>query len=401
MFSYAKCLMKRKIISNIISKINKDIVRASSQESFTCGLSKTASSTDVHYNHYMSLKLPEDKILATYIWIDGSGINLRSKDRVLNEFPCDLSKVPNWAFDGSSTGQAKTNDSDTVLTPVAIYKDPFRKCPHVLVLCETYHGDGSPTKTNHRSHCANVLSSISDQEPWFGIEQEYTMFDSDMWPIGWPKTRGFPVLKSKFSYCGMGEYVAGREIVESHARACIYAGLDYGGSNAEVMKGSWEFQVGTTMGVKAPDDLWVGRYLLGRIAEQYGIIISYHPKPMGKHQPGIGCHHNFSVRKMREEGGITEIERVCKILCDKHKTYMQNYGLGDGIENRKRLTGIFETASFDECRWAVADRGASIRLQRSVKTKKKGFLEDRRPAGDCDPYRVCSLLADTCTGQEK
>lgn len=383
------------IVSRAFS-VHKVVQKKLSQRHFSSGLTRIDLPLNAYYLHYTNLRLPKNKIFATYVWIDGSGINLRSKDRILDKVPCDLSMIPKWAFDGSSTGQAKTDDSDTILIPVALYKDPFRQCPHVIVLCETYYGDGTPTKSNYRAHCADVLSKLSDQKPWFGIEQEYTMFDLDLWPLGWPKVRGYPVTKAKYSYCGMGEHVAGRELAECHARACLYAGLDFEGTNAEVMKGSWEYQVGTTMGIKAADDLWVGRYLLHRIAENFGIIISYHPKPMGKDQPGIGCHHNFSTKKMRSDGGISEIERVCKVLCDQHDKFMKNYGLGDGQENRKRLTGKFETASFDTCKWGVADRSASIRLQRSVMTKKKGFLEDRRPAGDCDPYRVCALLAETC-----
>ncbi|XP_028163325.1 glutamine synthetase 1, mitochondrial-like [Ostrinia furnacalis] len=386
-----------KTVGKCLHTTNLRKIRFLSQNCFTSGIAKLETPLNAYYNHYIKLPLPENKIFATYVWIDGSGIHMRSKDRILDQIPCDLKMVPKWSFDGSSTGQATTDNSDTLLIPSAIYRDPFRKSPHIIVLCETYYGDGNPTPTNHRAHCAKVLSKITDQDPWFGIEQEYSIFDLDLWPLGWPKMRGYPVLKSKYSYCGMGEHVAGREVVECHARACVYSGMDYGGSNAEVMKGSWEFQVGTTPGIKAADDLWVGRYLLGRIAENFGVIISYHPKPMGKDQPGIGCHHNFSVNKMRCDDGVKEIERVCKLLCEKHKTYMKSYGLGDGEENRKRLTGKFETASFDTCRWGVADRGASIRLQRSVVTKGKGFLEDRRPAGDCDPYRVCALLAETCS----
>lgn len=371
-------------------------LRNISHDHFTSGVSKLKSPLDAYYSHFINLPLPRDKVFATYIWIDGTGINLRSKDRIIDKVPCELQMVPKWSYDGSSTGQAKIKDSDTILVPCGIYRDPFRSSPHILVLCETFHGDGTPTTTNHRTHCAKLLSEMSDQEPLFGIEQEYTIFDSDLWPLGWPKCRGFPIAKSKLSYCGNGEHVAGREIVECHARACVYSGMDYKGNNAEVMKGSWEFQVGTTLGIKAADDLWIGRYLLVRIAEIFGKIISYHPKPMGKDQPGIGCHHNFSTKKMRENGGITEIERICKVLCDKHDTYIKNYGLGDGDENRKRLTGKYETAPFDTCKWAVADRGASIRIQKSVKSEGKGFLEDRRPAGDCDPYRVCKLLAQSC-----
>ncbi|XP_045491738.1 glutamine synthetase 1, mitochondrial-like [Colias croceus] len=393
--SFLKLLnIERKLLR--IPIFRRNCFRPLSQEHFSSGFSKVKTPINAYYHHYINLAMPKDKILATYIWIDGSGITMRSKDRILDKVPCNLAMVPKWSFDGSSTGQAKTQDSDTMLIPSAVYRDPFRKSPHVLVLCETYYGDGTPTATNHRANCASVLSKISDEEPWFGIEQEYTMFDSDMWPLGWPKCRGYPTPKSLYSYCGIGEHVAGREIVECHTRACIYAGLEYVGSNAEVMKGSWEYQVGTSLGIKAADDLWVGRYILNRIAEQYGVIISYHPKPMGKDQPGIGCHHNFSVKKMRNDGGLEEIEKTCKLLCEQHSKLIKNYGLMDGEENKKRLTGQFETASYDSCRWAVADRGASLRLQRSVVSNKKGFLEDRRPAGDCDPYRVCTILAETC-----
>ncbi|XP_045445641.1 glutamine synthetase nodule isozyme-like [Melitaea cinxia] len=393
--SIAKFVLGNRKILKAFSVIRTQL-RNIAHEHFTSGVSKLKSPLDAYYSHFINLPLPRDKVFATYIWIDGTGINLRSKDRIIDKVPCDLQMVPKWSYDGSSTGQAKIKDSDTILVPCGIYRDPFRSSPHILVLCETFHGDGTPTATNHRVHCAKLLSEMSEQEPLFGIEQEYTIFDSDLWPLGWPKCRGFPVVKTKLSYCGNGEHVAGREIVECHARACVYSGMDYKGNNAEVMKGSWEFQVGTTLGIKAADDLWIGRYLLVRIAEIFGNIISYHPKPMGKDQPGIGCHHNFSTKKMRENGGITEIERICKVLCDKHDTYVKNYGLGDGDENRKRLTGKHETAPFDTCKWAVADRGASIRIQKSVKSKGKGFLEDRRPAGDCDPYRVCKLLAQSC-----
>ncbi|CAK1581523.1 unnamed protein product [Parnassius mnemosyne] len=389
-----KFIFNRDLICKNMVKMQNTFLR--NLRHFTSGVSHIKTPIDSYYNHYINLPLPNNKVLATYVWIDGSGINLRSKDRILDKVPCDLSMVPKWSFDGSSTGQAKTNDSDTLLIPSAMYKDPFRKSPHILVLCETYYGDGSPTPTNFRAQCAKALSKISDQEPWFGIEQEYTIFDNDMWPLGWPKNRGFPALKSLFSYCGNGEHVAGREIVECHARACIFSGMDYGGSNAEVMKGSWEYQVGPSLGIKAADDIWMGRYMLNRIAEHFGSIISYHPKPMGKDQPGIGCHHNFSTNKMRDKEGITEIKKICEIMCDQHDKLIKNYGLGDSEENKKRLTGKFETASYDKCRWGVSDRGASIRLQKMVLVKGKGFLEDRRPAGDCDPYRVCALLAETC-----
>lgn len=350
-------------------------------------------------DRYMRLPFPCNKILATYIWIDGSGINLRCKDRILNCMPYAPEGVPEWAFDGSSTGQAPTGSSDTKLLPITVCRDPFRLEPHVLVFNEVYMGDGKPAATNNRKFCNDLCIAHKDQEPWFGLEQEYTMLDVDGWGFGWPKGGGFPAVKYEYNYCGVGaKYIAGRDVSEAHARCCLYSGLDFEGTNAEVMHACWEFQIGTTIGIKAPDDMWMARFLLARVGEDYGADITYHPKPMGMLHPGCGMHHNFSVKKMRTApGGYKFIEDCIKKLEKNHMKHMVNYG-NDEKTNRMRLSGKFETAPFDKFSWGIASRKASIRLQRRIKEKDKGFMEDRRPAADCDPYLVCGLIMETCLG---
>ncbi|KOB79260.1 Glutamine synthetase [Operophtera brumata] len=352
-------------------------------------------------DRYLRLPLPCNKVLATYIWIDGSGINLRSKDRVLNRIPCGPDTAPGWAFDGSSTGQASTDKSDTTLRPAAVYRDPFRLYPHVLVLCEVYEGGGTkPAPTNNRKFCNDLCEMHRSDEPWFGLEQEYTMLDVDGWGLGWPKGGGFPAVKYQYSYCGVGaKYIAGRDICEAHEKACLYAGLDFEGTNAEVMFACWEWQIGTSVGIKAADDLWTSRYIMSRVAEDYGVDITYHPKPMGAFHPGVGMHHNFSTIKTRSKGGYKLIEEYIKKLETNHMKHMKQYG-NDEATNRMRLSGKFETAPFDKFTAGVANRKASIRVQRKTKEDDMGFFEDRRPAGDCDPYLVCGLLLETCLGNK-
>lgn len=349
-------------------------------------------------DRYLRLCVPCNKILTTYVWIDGSGINMRSKDRVLTCLPYSPESTPIWAFDGSSTGQATGENSDTKLVPVANFRDPFRCEPHVLVLCEVYHEGDKPAATNNRKFCSELCTMHASEEPWFGLEQEYTMLDNDGWGLGWPKGGGFPSFKYEFSYCGVGaKYIAGRDVAECHARACLYAGTDFEGTNAEVMYSCWEWQIGTSLGIKGPDDLWMSRYIMARVAEEFGVCITYHPKPMGPLHPGCGMHHNFSCKSMRKEGGYAFLEKCMKNLEKNHKKHIESYG-NDVNANKLRLTGKFETASFDEFSWGIANRKASIRLPRNVKEPGKAFLEDRRPAADADPYLVCGLLLQTCLG---
>lgn len=349
-------------------------------------------------DRYMRLPVPCNKILATYVWIDGSGINMRSKDRILSCVPICPEQAPCWHFDGSSTGQATAENSDTSLKPCAIYRDPFRCEPHILILCEVYNSDGKPAENNNRKYCHSLCDLHAAEEPWFGIEQEYTMVDVDGWGLGWPKGGGFPAVKYQYSYCGVGaKYVTGRDICEAHAKACLYAGLDFEGTNAEVMFASWEWQIGISCGIKGADDLWMSRYIMARVAEDYGVDITYHPKPFGHLHPGIGMHHNFSTKKMRSDGGYKYIEECIKKLETNHMKHMKAYG-NDEMTNKMRLSGKFETSSYDKFSWGIANRKASIRLQRGIKENDRGHIEDRRPAGDSDPYLVCGLLLETCLG---
>lgn len=141
------------------------------------------------------LPLPEGTCLATYIWIDGTGVQMRNKTRTLDNEPINPKEIPVWTFDGSSTGQTAPGvgiyKSDLYLIPVAIFRDPFNPGIHKLVLCEVWNPDKKPAATNFRSSCSANMLKVRDHHPWFGFEQEYSMLDADGHPFGWPKL-GFP-----------------------------------------------------------------------------------------------------------------------------------------------------------------------------------------------------------------
>ena len=91
-----------------------------------------------------------------YVWIDGSGQQLRCKTKSLDFEPKDPKDCPIWNFDGSSTNQALGHNSDVYLHPVALFPDPFRRLPNKICLCETYTFDHKPTNSNYRKTCNEV-----------------------------------------------------------------------------------------------------------------------------------------------------------------------------------------------------------------------------------------------------
>lgn len=340
------------------------------------------------------LALPQgDRIIAEYIWIDGSG-SIRSKGRTLKGKPSSVDDLPEWNFDGSSTGQAPGHDSDVYLRPVAYYKDPFRRGDNVIVLAECWNNDGTPNKFNHRHECEKLMLAHKSEKVWFGLEQEYTLFDQYDNVYGWPKG-GFPAPQGPY-YCGVGAgKVYARDVIEAHYRACLYSGIEISGINAEVMPSQWEFQVGPCEGIEMGDQLWVARYLLHRVAEEFGVKISFHPKPLKGDWNGAGCHTNVSTESMRQPGGMKYIEEAIDKLAKRHKEHIVLYG----ADNDQRLTGRHETASMSAFSSGVANRGASVRIPRSVAKEGYGYFEDRRPASNIDPYLVTGIIAETILGQ--
>jgi len=122
------------------------------------------------------------------------------------------------------------------------------------VLAECWDSDGTPNKFNYRHETAKLMEAHAEHEPWFGLEQEYTMLDMNDRPYGWwvvpgnswrvvcadlmgcRPQNGFPAPQGPY-YCGVGTgKVVQRDVVEAHYRACLYAGIKISGTNAEVMR---------------------------------------------------------------------------------------------------------------------------------------------------------------------
>lgn len=351
----------------------------------------------------MIITLDIMKSVMEYVWQDANN-GFRSKLRTLDSKVAELiktcddpveraTKVPQWNYDGSSTDQVTGKDSEVVLQPIYCVICPFRggNGNHFTVLCNTMTNDG--TSLTHYTWAKKIFSQqqVKTADPWYGLEQEYVIMHNDL-PLGY-KDGTVPNIY----YCGVGagpEHSTCRRVAERHYSACIFAGFDISGINAEVSPGQWEFQIGPAKGLTAAMQLLLARFFLIRVAEDYGLSVSFHPKPITYQAAGLngsGCHANFSTANMRSDGGAEHIMKAIKKLSKNHEFHMKHYGQ----DNELRMTGTNETSSYTKFSFGQADRGASVRVPNEVIKNKCGYFEDRRPASNCDPYLVTGLLVST------
>jgi glutamine synthetase len=330
------------------------------------------------------------KVKLEYVWLDGykPEPNLRSKVKIIEvNSKEDLENIPEWGFDGSSTKQAEGHFSDCYLKPVRVYmKSSISEYCTVYVLCEVLNSDGNPHETNDRAKLGK-----DDEDFWVGFEQEYFIRSGHHKSIIGFSNGGIIDPQGTY-YCGVGGQMVGRNITEQHLDMCLEYGIGIEGTNAEVALGQWEYQVFAKGKLKTADDLWMSRYFLYKIAEKYGYQIELHPKPLTTGDwNGSGLHTNFSNKRMRETGGEKYFKSIFASFESRMDEHIENYG----SDNHLRLTGKHETQSIDKFSWGVSDRGASIRVPKVVGETWKGYLEDRRPASNANPYCILNVICES------
>jgi glutamine synthetase len=353
------------------------------------------------------------KQILEYVWLDNNstleGKFVRSKTKVVETkesfqefFEKDMDKYPMWNYDGSSTGQAETHNSELYLKPVARYKDPFRRKENgIVVLCEVYDGK-EPHTTNTRKNLREAVQKLDPEaKTKYGFEQEYvltTKVNGETVPYGVSST--ISEVKQGPYYCGNGNgHVAGRNFVDDHLEHCLYADLNISGTNAEVLLGQWEYQLGPVGPLTGADDLWISRWILQRLTENENFKVVLDPKPfLGTEYNGSGMHVNFSTEEMRNPNSERKkavVEAAVSKLRENHKKHMDVYGSG----NDNRLTGHNETCDINTFKSGMGDRTASIRIPRTAFDQGANtYIEDRRPASNADPYQIVWALLTTVLG---
>ena len=284
-----------------------------------------------------------------YIWIDGSG-NLRSKYRTARpRFESSDSGNDYIAVESSNYYDSAYGD-EFALVPVAHYANPFFDPGRAfLILCETRSNDGTPAETNFRFNATEVFDKGGLQiDPWFGIEQSAAQSTGTGTDSG---TRTITL----------------RKLAEKHYEYCLQAGLKIGGINTDVAPSRWEFQIGPCPGISAGDELWVARYILQKLGEEFGVSISFKSKLASASGT---LNTTFSTEETRNKNGLKRIYKYIDRLWKNH-THDAVFALGAAT--------------------------ASIRIPKSVINAGCGHLEDRRPASDVDPYRaIAAIFSGAC-----
>jgi len=335
-----------------------------------------------------------------YLWLDGSDSkNMRSKvrytqldKREVKSIEDMFNMIPEWSFDGSSTKQSKTKKSDCLLKPVKLFPNFVERSgtPSFFVLCEVLDSDGNPHETNTRAKLRELMDKDEDRFV-FAVEQEYVIMDNfTKKPIGWSTYEEDTPEPQGDYYCGVGSNrVQGRDISEIHAQTCNMSGITVEGTNAEVLLSQWEYQTTPKSAIDAADDLWLSRFILQRLSEKSNTYISFDPKPVKGDWNGSGAHINFSTEHMRTKSDMNYMKQLCSSMEEYHADAISVYG----IDNEKRLTGDHETSSIDNFSWGEMDREASIRIPiHTINNSGLGYLEDRRPSANVDPYQAFTHL---------
>jgi len=349
-------------------------------------------------------------LIAEYVWVSGQDTHhdIRSKCRTLYLSAEDMALPPKemlkkgifpvWNFDGSSTGQARGQNTEIVIKPVNAWPHPFAKdIPMVAVLTECFTPEGAPTTDNTRNVAVSVFEADKNNlKPWFGMEQEYVLVTKSGRPLGWPE-RGYPAAQGPY-YCANGPVALGRNIVMAHYERCLQMGIKISGTNAEVMPAQWEFQVGPCEGIEMGDSLVMARWCYLRLLEDIGTFgldldVNFDVKPVKGDWNGSGLHTNFSTEPMRKPGGLEVIKQAVQRL---EKTVRNDIPF-HGQNNNERMTGQHETSSWKEFTWGIGTRHTSVRIGNDVAKQGYGYFEDRRPGSDADPWLLsAALFASSC-----
>ncbi|CAC5398559.1 glnA [Mytilus coruscus] len=346
-----------------------------------------------------------DKVIIEYVFVNHTGYEVCSKTRIVDAEPATVEDCPVWDnYMWDDVEGKPENFKEMILKPVAMFKNPFFRSPHKLVICEFWLNMETPSTINTRYTCKKTMERLNfdpisgyrpkqPHDPWFGIEQEYFVTRDDGVPISYdPKNYNYEtlILYTKLGHRHDKNIGIERELSNRHMTACLYAGIKFGGVIRENNPSQWEYQIGPCLGETIGDHLNMSRYILQRLAEMFGLRVTFHPVPVNGSPLTSSGHLNFSISKMRAKGGIKFIRHAINLLANSDEDpLLQMYDPTLNQENKERLTntsGVWHP----QLHKFVCDVGkkelVTVRIPPLVNINGCGYFEDRRPSSALDPY---------------
>jgi hypothetical protein len=205
-------------------------------------------------------------IIIDYIWIDKC-YSIRSWIKCCHT----KTSIGSWTMD---TFLISDEDSYIKLKPVKIFIDPFKRYNYYLVLCEIYNYDNTPYISNNRCNYISQLNLAKSLNIWFVMEQTCLFTSKD----GLNPIYG----TSKFgTNCPSGK-TYGIEIVNQCVQKCLECGVKLNRIVSVIDQSQWTFRIGPIYGEDISDYMWILRYIITIIADQYNLNVYFHPQPINK-----------------------------------------------------------------------------------------------------------------------
>ncbi len=329
------------------------------------------------------------KIIGEYIWIGGNG-ELRSKAKtiVLDQSGNLPNPIPETKVNGIYTGQAFDKESEIIIRPCSFFPCPFRKEKNILILCDTYKVNGLPLEGNNRFLAKEIFEKNLSEKPIFSIKQELYIIDNiTNLPLHFNKN-----LHEGQFYCSIGSLNSfGRVILEKFYNYCLYANLNIAGINLGVGPAQWSFQIGPNEDLHAGDHLYIARYIINRISEEFNVSINIQPKPLKGNWKASQCYVKFSTKKMRESYSLSYIYEIIDKLKKKHDDHLKVYGTGNYVNLNNKNDNFF----IDKFFFDIENQNSAIKVPNKTLKLNNYYLEDIRPSSNMDPYLVTSIIFKT------
>ena len=294
---------------------------------------------------------------------------------------------------GASTVRAPNKPPATTRTAscarCSIVPDPIRGGDDVLVMCEVLEHRHDSARVQHPRRLCRDARAV--RRPRAVVRDRAGVHVLQGWPPhGWP-VGGYPAPQGGY-YCGVGaDEIWGRDVVEDHTKACLDAGIAISGTNAEVMIGQWEFQIGPLGPVEVVRSALAGA--VAALPHRRGLRHLGAPRSRSRSRAtGTVPGRTPTSPRRRCARTTTPIIAACEAL---GKAARRAHRATTAPGSSDRLTGLHETAPWTEYSYGVSDRGASVRIPWQMAKEGKGYIEDRRPNANMDPYVVTRLITDT------